>query len=104
MEKTARVAGGTLTLLSAIFVAVIVWGWNTCNVSLEGSDALVNRYLDQAGLDKRFLSSGSLSPNSCRADYSYNGVVRKLEFSVIDDPMHGQKLTIWDHARDASGR
>lgn len=39
---------------------------------------------------------------TCEHSYSYSGPAGSFDLVVIDDPIHGPKLTVWDRARDKS--
>jgi len=103
MSPLAKNILKALALMSVAFVGWIFWSFNTCALDLGDGDRVMQEELKRAGLDAKFLSPGKFSDGSCTVSYSYRGGGQELDYVVLDDPLHGPKLTLWDHARDASG-
>ena len=102
MRRLSIIGGSVFAALAAIIVYGIVGPlyFDACGISEQHARAMVLKHLTQSDPAAGSRLKYEDSRGTCQHSYYYKGPAGKLSFVVIDDFLHGPKVTSWDHARD----
>jgi|SRR4249919_1012117 len=89
----------------AIGIALIAYSFlsPSCDLTPELARNTVNEELRLEHLDPRYLGPPDVDASGCTCSFSYSGQGRELEYIVLDDPIHGPKISTWDKAKQLNG-
>ena len=100
-----------IVIASITFALVAVAGWVAWSLkqcpldhpkNMAQAVAMVHEELSRQGLDSVHLSKPRRDMK-CGVSFAYSGEGRKIDYVVVDDPLHGPELHRWDYAEDANG-
>ena len=83
---------GTITLVTVLLYC----SFTGCALSEDQSRSIVMAELARRGFDPALLVAEKRQPGDCSCGFEYIGKGVHIDYVVIDDVLHGPKLTEWD--------